>query len=62
VGVDATVKFPLRDVPREVFSMRHRPRPSRVAEWADLVGETVGDAVLAVDGEEPDESAAENWG
>ena len=34
-----------------VSSMRHRTQPLRVAEWAELLDETVGDAVD--DAEEP---------
>jgi hypothetical protein len=53
--VDTTVIWPVVDVPPEVHQMTLHTRPSRVAEWAELVGDSVPDGVDE-DGSEPTDS------
>jgi hypothetical protein len=43
-GVDTTVICPVGDIPPEVYSVTLHTRPSRVAEWAELVGDSVPDS------------------
>jgi hypothetical protein len=42
---------PVVDIPPEVYQMTLHTRPSRVAEWAELVGDSVPDS--DEDGSEP---------
>jgi hypothetical protein len=59
-----TIMYDLREVTAETSTMTSRIRPSRVAEWAELVDDPVPD-VVRDDGErhreESDPDAAARW-